>query len=452
VSEPASVIFSTPAMTAVFSGEAWLRAMLRFEVALARAESRAGIIPRAAAEQIVQASAADGLDADALLRETASAGTPAIPLTKWLSGRLDEGARRYVHFGATSQDTIDTASVLQWRDGLGLLERGLLELAASCATLAERYRFTVMAGRTVMQQALPITFGLKAARWLALVVRQVERLRDVGTRVLLIQFGGAAGTLASLGGGGLRVAELLADELNLGVPDLPWHAERDRVAELAAALGVVAGAMAKVANDLLLLGQTEVGEASEGAAPGKGGSSAMPHKRNPVDAWTAISAARLAIAQVPTLLNGMVQENERAAGNWQAEWPALPDLFRHTAGAVSRLGSAMSTLEVHPERMRENLQQTRGLLMAESLSTALASLLGREAAHALVQRLIANLADGEALASATKAEPQIAAVLSADAVDRALDPAGYLGSTNALIDRALRRYQGLLAAGFIPSP
>src|SRR5260370_878656 len=222
----------------------------------------------------------------------------------------------------------DTALMLQMRDGLDLLVAGLNGVCAACATLATEHRHTLMAGRTLLQQALPITFGLKAARWLALAVRQVHALRERRERTLAVQLGGAAGTLASLGDKGLRVVDLLAAELGLPVPDLPWHTEPDRLAEVAATLGVVAGAMAKVAGDVVLLAQTEVGEASEGAAPGKGGSSALPQKHNPVDAINAIASARLAVGVAPVILSAMAQEHERAARGWQAEWAPIPDLCR----------------------------------------------------------------------------------------------------------------------------
>jgi len=256
-------------------------------------------------------------------------------LVRLLTARVAAEGRDFVHWGATSQDAIDTATVLQMRDGLLLLEGDLFRLGAACAALADGRRRTLMAGRTLLQQALPIPFGLKAARWLGLVTRQVRALRDQRW-ALALQFGGASGTLAALGDQGLRVAELLAAELALALPDLPWHAERDRVAGIAAAVGVTAGAMAKVAQDVVLLAQTEVGEAAEARAPGKGGSSAMPQKRNPVDATLALAAARLAVGQVPVILAAMTQEHERAVGGWQAEWAAIPDLFRFAGGAAAR--------------------------------------------------------------------------------------------------------------------
>ncbi len=444
----AQATFASAELAALFSGRAFVARMLEFEAALARAEARAGIVPPAAAEAIAAACRVELFDLEALYREGAVAGTPAIPLARMLGALVGDEGRRWVHWGATSQDAIDTAVVIQARAGLDALEARLRQLAAACAALAERYRHTTMAGRTLLQQALPITFGLKAARWLALVTRQVGRLRELRGRVLVIQLGGAAGTLASLGDRGLAVAELLAAELGLAVPDLPWHTERDRVAELAAALGVLAGGMAKIAVDVALMAQTEVGEVAEAAAPGKGGSSTLPQKRNPVDVTMALAAARLAIGLVPVVLSAMVQEHERAAGGWQAEWSAIPDLFRFTGGAVERVRDAVAGLEVDPDRLRRNLVLTGGQVMAEALSMALAQRVGKAEALRLVQALCARAAEaGQDLDQAAHHDPAVTAAMSADEIDRALDPAAYLGSADALVDRALAGFHRLQPSG-----
>lgn len=444
---PANPMFSTPEMAAIFSPEAHVGRMLEFEAALAQAEAAAGVIPAEAVQAIAAACRVERFDIPALYRAAVPAGTLAIPLVRALTEQVTPEGRDYVHWGATSQDVIDTAMVLQMRDGLTLLIDRLLAVGDACAALAEQHRRTLMPGRTLMQQALPITFGLKAARWLGMTTRQVARLDALRREALVVQFGGAAGTLASLGDAGTRVVELLAERLGLGVPDLPWHAERDRVAEIAAALGVVSGAMAKIATDLVLLAQTEVGEVSEGAAPGKGGSSAMPQKRNPVDATFALAAARLAMGAVPVVLSGMAQEQERAVGGWQAEWEALPDLFLATASAVERVRQALDGLEVDAVRMRENLGMGGGLLLSESLTMALARRVGRPAAYRLVQAAVARVReDGTTLRDAALADEQIRAVLSEDEIDQALDPAGYIGSADVFIDRALARYREVRAA------
>jgi 3-carboxy-cis,cis-muconate cycloisomerase len=347
-----------------------------------------------------------------------------------------------VHWGATSQDAIDTARVLQMREGLDVLVADLVGASDVLATLAESHRLSVMPGRTLLQQAVPITFGLKAARWLGAVSRQISMLRALRHDALVLQFGGAAGTLAALGKHGQEVAELLAAELALPLPDLPWHAERDRPARVVAALGVTAGIIAKIARDLVLMAQTEVAELAEGAAPGKGTSSAMPQKRNPVDATNAIAAAQLAIGTVPVVLSAMAQEHERGAGGWQTEWTAVPDAFRHTMRAAMHLRCSLDTLDVRADRMRVNLEEASGTLMAESLSTALAAHVGRPEA----MRLTANVVEQAfrarmTLREAVSRDTHVSALLQGWELDRALDPAAYLGSTNALIDRALRSWR-----------
>ncbi len=440
--EPLEALFSTPQMSAAFSCGAHVQGMLAFEAALARAEARAGLIPPEAAEAIVASCRVELFDVAAIYREAASAGTPAIPLVRMLTAQVGGQAARFVHLGATSQDAIDTALMLQMRAGLDLLSADLLALCASCAGLAEQHRHTLMAGRTLLQQALPITFGLKAARWLALALRQRDALRERRERSLALQLGGAAGTLASLGDNGLKVGAFVAEELNLPAPDLPWHTERDCVAEVAAALGIVAGAMAKIAGDVALLAQTEVGEVSEGDAPGKGGSSAMPQKRNPVDATTASAAARLALGLVPTILSAMAQEHERAVGGWQAEWAAIPNLFRYTAAAIAHTRSALADLRIDPDRMNANLNLTNGLIMAESLSMTLAPHIGRPAAQRLVKTLCDHaIASGITLRQAALTNEQVSTILTPETIDHALDPRHYLGSTDSFIDRALAMYR-----------
>ena len=447
MSEPGDLLFSTPGMAAVFSSRAHVQGMLAFEAALARAEARAGIIPLEAATIIVASCKEELFDVPALYREAALSGTPAIPLVRMLTARVGDEAGKFVHWGATSQDAIDTALMLQMRSGLDLLVDELLVVSEACARLSERHRHSLMAGRTLLQQALPITFGLKAARWLALIVRQVQALHEHRDRTLAVQLGGAAGTLASLGEKGLQVVELLAEELGLPVPDLPWHTERDRVAQVATTLGVVAGAMAKVAGDVALLAQTEVGEASEGVAPGKGGSSAMPQKHNPVDATAAIASARLAIGVVPVILSAMAQEHERAVGGWQAEWLAIPDLFRFTAAAVERIRDVVGDLQVDPARMKVNLDLTGGLIMAESLTMTLAPKLGRPEAQRIVKALCDQaVTSGRGLRQTAQTDEQVCALLSSEEIDQALDPSRYLGSTDAFIDRALAAYHEILSS------
>jgi 3-carboxy-cis,cis-muconate cycloisomerase len=440
-------MFTTPAMDAIFAPAAHIRQMLAFEAALARAEAAAGVIPAAAVEPITAACGRDDFDSAAIYAEAAVAGTPAIPLVQHLRARVSGDAADYVHWGATSQDAIDSAAMLQMRAGMNLLLADLLAIGARCAALAQEHRQTLQAGRTLLQHALPITFGLKAARWMALVTRQIQALRQVCDQSLALQFGGAAGTLAALGGAGMRVAELLAAELGLPLPDLPWHAERDRVAAIAAAVGIAAGSVAKIAYDIALLAQTEVAEAAEEAAPGKGGSSALPHKHNPVDAVQALAAARLATGAVPVVLSALAQEHERAAGGWQAEWAAIPDLFRYAAGAIAHTRQAIQGLQVDPLRMRANLDMSGGLVMAEALTLALAEQIGRSEARRIVQDACDQARTaGSSLRQAAHDDQRISAVMSSDAIDQALDLVAYLGSADALIDRALASFSDVVGS------
>lgn len=441
-------LFATPEMAAIWSDAELVRGMVAFEAALARAEATAGVIPAEAAASITAACVGASFDIAALIREAAVAGTPAIPLVRMLAERVGAEWGGYVHWGATSQDAIDTALVLQMRDSLDLLARRLLDVGTLCAALAERHRRTLMAGRTLLQQAVPIPFGLKAARWLALATRQARHLAELRTRISVVQLGGAAGTLASLGQDGSRVTDLVAAELGLAVPDLPWHAERDRVAEVAAGVGIVAGAMAKIAGDLVLLAQTEVAEVSEASTPGKGGSSAMPQKRNPVDAVMARAAARLALGEVPVMLGSMEHEHERAAGGWQAEWDALPRLFGFTAGAVERVYAALDGLDVDAARMRTNLDASGGLIMAEALTMALAAHVGRIEAQRIVREVSEQAtAAGESLEQVASQDERVRAGLSPEDLTHVFDPAAYLGSSDNYMDRALADFRALHAEG-----
>ena len=435
---------ATSAGDGIFTVAIHVEHMLRFEAALARAEARVGIIPNEAASAIAETCRVERFDVPALERDGRHAGTLAIPLVQQLIERVPREARPYVHWGATSQDAIDTALVLQMRDGLDVLVNDLIASGNALATLAESHRMAVMPGRTVLQQAVPITFGLKAARWLGAVGRQIATLRRLRREYLVLQFGGAAGTLAALGKDGLAVAEHLASELDLPLPDVPWHAERDRPASVVAALGVTAGLVAKIAGDFILMAQTEVAEVAEGAALGKGTSSAMPQKRNPVDATHAIAAAQLAIGVVPVMLSAMAQEHERGAGGWQTEWTAIPDAFRHVMRAATHLRAAIGGLDVRSDRMRVNLEEASGALMAESLSTTLAARVGRPEAMRLTSGVV-ELAFREriTLSEAAGRDRDVSELLTPTELDRAFDPTSYLGSTSALIDRALRRWHDM---------
>ncbi|HET9754511.1 MAG TPA: 3-carboxy-cis,cis-muconate cycloisomerase, partial [Myxococcales bacterium] len=361
-----------------------LQGMLDFEAALARAEARLGLVPADAAAAIARKCRAELFDHERLADAAATAGNPAIPLVSALTALVaDEHpeAARYVHLGATSQDAMDTGLVLQLKRLSAGLSRDLGRLSAALARLAAEHRDTVLPGRTWLQQAPPVTFGLKAAGWLDAVGRHAGRIAELVPRTLVLQFGGASGTLASLGGRGLEVAEALSRELELPLPSLPWHAHRDRLAEFGAFLGILAGTLGKIGRDLSLLMQTEVSEAFEPAGEGRGGSSAMPQKRNPVACSVALAAAARAPGLVATLLSAMAQEHERGLGGWQAEWETLPDLAALVAGSLAAVAEAMEGLEIDAGRMRGNLAAQGGVALAEAASAALAQHIGRPQAH-----------------------------------------------------------------------
>jgi 3-carboxy-cis,cis-muconate cycloisomerase len=435
-------MFSTEAMQQVFSAQACLQNMLDFEAALARAEARVGVIPAESAAPIAASCDAARIDLPALENAAALAGNLAIPLVKQLTAAVaqrDKDAAKYVHWGATSQDVIDTGLVLQLRNALNLIDADLAQLANALAQQAQRYRHTPMVGRTWMQHALPITFGLKVAGWLDAVQRHRERLKALRPRLLVLQFGGAAGTLASLGDKGLQVAAELAEDLQLALPDTPWHTHRDRIVEVATALGMLVGTLGKMARDISLLMQTDVAEVAEPAAEGRGGSSTMPHKRNPVGCAATLTAAIRVPALVSTMLAGMVQEHERALGGWQAEWDTLPEVVQLTAGALQQMNQVVSGLTVDAARMHDNLNATDGQIMAEAVMLALGAKIGRLAAHQLVEKASHSASEsGRHLRETLALEPGLQ--LSPDELDRLLNPCNYLGQAAAFVDRVLETY------------
>jgi 3-carboxy-cis,cis-muconate cycloisomerase len=426
-------------MAEAVSDLAWLGAMLEVEAALADAEASLGLVPAQAAAAIRAACVPARFNLDELGREAVAAANPVLPLVRALRRAVPEEVAGHVHLGATSQDVLDTAMMLVSKQALGLLLAELEGVAAACAGLAQQHRVTPMAGRTLLQLAVPISFGLKAAGWLQGTLAAADRLDELLRSRLAVQLGGAAGTLASFEGSGLSVTARLASSLGLAEAGLPWHSERTRVAELGAALAIAAGAAGKIALDILLLSQTEVGEV---AVADPGGSSAMPHKRNPAAAIEADACARGAVAQASVLLGSLRVEHERAAGAWQAEWPALSETFRLAAGAVAGARSALEGLVIDTERMAANLSLGGGLVMAEAAVRALAAKLGRTAAEDLVRAASKRVAGGDGtLAEVLAADPAVGAVLSAEELAGALDPARQLGQSAELVDRALADYR-----------
>jgi 3-carboxy-cis,cis-muconate cycloisomerase len=425
-----------------FSARARLQAMLDVEAALAEAEASVGVIPAAAAPAIRESARAQLFDVSALEAEAQQAGNLAIPLVRQLTAHVatrNAAAARYVHWGATSQDVIDTALVLQLRAAVPIVIADLSSAADCAARHAERHVKTTTAGRTWLQQATPVTFGLKAAGWCDALDRAAERLRDTLQEALVIQFGGASGTLAALGDRGPAVAEALGRGLDLVVPPLPWHTHRDRLAALACALGIGTGTVGKIARDLGLLAQTEVAEAHE-SADAAGGSSTMPHKRNPVHAARAVAAAVRAPGLVATMLTAMLQEHERGLGGWQAEWDTIPDLVTVAADAAHALANGLDSLVVDPARMRTNLEMTGGLTLAESVAMRLAQSLGKAEAHDAVERAARrSLDEGRPFADVLAADPAITAVLNREQITKALSPDAYLGSAELFVARVLEQ-------------
>jgi 3-carboxy-cis,cis-muconate cycloisomerase len=438
------MLFTTDAMRAIFTARARLARMLEFEAALARAEARAGVIPQAAADAIALQCDAARFDTGEIDAAARTAGNVAIPLVAALTravGAVDADAKGYVHWGATSQDAIDTGLVLQLRDALALIDADLARLAGALAMQARRHTATVLSGRTWLQQALPITLGVKLAAIVSALDRHRDRIASLRSRALVLQFGGAAGTLASLHERGLAVSDELGRELGLEVPDMPWHTERDRLCEIAATLGMLTATLGKLARDLSLLAQTEVGEADEPAAPGRGGSSTMPQKRNPVGASVALAASLRVPGLVATMLQAAVQEHERGLGNWPAEWETLPQIVMLTAGALDAMAEVAEGLDIHVDRMRANLDLTHGLIFAEAVQMALAPAMGRDAAHSLVAGACRRASAQRAhLRDILENEPRVNDVLGREAIAHLFDPAAYLGQSRAYVARALVRH------------
>lgn len=432
------------------SDKAWLQAMLDTEAGLARAAERAGLAPPGSGAAVTAVAHADLFVNANLSTAAASTGNPVPALVKTLTALLPAAsaarAAGAIHLGATSQDIIDTAAMLITRQSFDVILADLSTAAAACAGLTRVHAETVMAGRTLLQQAVPITFGLVTAGWLTAIDEARQRLREVRGARLAIQYGGAAGTLAPLGDQGPHVAELLAEELSLRAPALPWHTNRLRILDIAAASTSACAALGKIARDITLLSQTEISEVQE-ASPG--GSSTMPHKQNPVASTLILAHAKRAPHLLATIAAAAEQEHQRAAGAWHAEWQPLSDLLRLTSSAAAWSADLLTGLRVDPARMRQNLEATHGLLLAERVTALLAPAIGRLEAHELVARASARAtANGTDLAEALLTDKEAAAKLAAcqigrDQLQATLAPASYLGATPQFVDRALRAHEAL---------
>ncbi len=432
-------IFGTAAMRRVFSDENRVQRYLDIEAALARAQARLDIIPKEAADEIVRHCKADTYDFELLKKQTERIGYPVLPVVQQLVKKCRDGLGEWCHWGATTQDITDTATVLQIREALDLVESELQAIAAALAGLAKRHRDTPMAGRSNLQQAVPITFGFKAATLLAGIERHRQRLNELRPRVLVGEFGGAAGTLASLGTDGLAVQEALMQELGLGQPAIAWHTMRDNFAEVGCFLGLVTGTLGKVATDVKLMMQTEVEEVFEPFAEGRGSSSTMPQKRNPISCNYIIACTAMVRQNVAALLDAMMEDHERSTGPWEIEWIAMPEIFLLAAGALNQARFLLEGLEVDPARMRANLDLTRGMIVSEAVMMGLGPHLGRQRAHDLVYDICREaITTGGSFLDLLAADPEISPHMSRDDLAKLVDPANYLGLAGAMVDRVLQ--------------
>ena len=429
--------FGTPAMRAIFSDENFIAAAAKVEIAIARVQGRLGVIPADAAAAIEKAGASLPIDFAKLKTETDNVGYPIVGLVHQMAPHCGD-AGRYLHWGATTQDIMDTATVLQIRDGIAIVDADLSALDKTLSALSLRYRDTAMAGRTHLQHALPVTFGHKTAVWLSMIRRHRERLSQLKPRVLVGQFAGAAGTLASLGGEGLAVHDALMADLGLGAPSMTWHSARDSMAEIVLFLGLVTASLAKIATDVVLMMQTEIGEVFEPFVQGRGASSTMPQKRNPISCELIIAIAKAVRQHAGLMLDAMLADHERATGPWHLEWIAIPESFIASASALQQARFMLDGLIVDAPRMRRNLDITGGLIVAEAVMMALAKHVGRGTAHDAVYDCCRKVADsGGSLLSHLVADPEITKHLDETQLASLVDPDNYLGVAGPMIDRLL---------------
>jgi len=429
--------FGTAPMRELFSDRALIQRYIDAEVALAKAEARVGVIPAQATEVIARECRIDRLDFDHMRHETDIVGYPILPLVHQLVAMCGE-AGRYLHWGATTQDIMDTAVALQIRDALDLIQGDIRELRKILTGLAQKHRDTPMAGRTHLQQALPVTFGYKVAIWLAMFDRHQQRIKELRPRVAVVEFAGAAGTLASLGDKGFAVQQAMAEELGLGVSATTWHVARDGFAEAVNLLALVTGSLGKIALDIMIMASTEFAEVYEPFVKGRGASSTMPQKRNPISSELMLAAAKAVRQHAGLMVDAMIHDFERATGPWHAEWIAIPESFILAAGALHQAKFALGGLIVDTERMKHNLNISKGLIVAEAVMMGLAPFTGRQQAHDIVYDACRTVNDnGGTLAEALAALPEVTKHFDRAAIDRLTDPANYLGLAPQMVDRAV---------------
>jgi 3-carboxy-cis,cis-muconate cycloisomerase len=429
--------FGTPAMREVFSDFSSISRYAEIEIALAKAEARCDVIPAEAAAEIGLRTDVSAFDFDLLRRETDIVGYPILPLVHQMAKQCGE-AGRYVHWGATTQDIMDTAVVLQVREGLKIIDNDIAALRGILADLSRRYRDTPMAGRTHLQQALPVTFGYKTAIYLAMFDRHAERLEQLKPRVLVGQFAGAAGTLASLGDKGFEVQKALCEELGLGIPVSTWHVARDGLAEAVNFLALVTGSLGKIALDIMIMASTEFAELYEPFVKGRGASSTMPQKRNPISSELMLAASKAVRQHAGLMLDAMVQDFERATGPWHAEWMAIPESFVLTAGALHQARFALAGLVVDDKQMAKNLGVSRGLIVAEAVMMGLAPQIGRQEAHDVVYDACRRANEKNmTLADALSADPRVTSRIDRATIVSLTSPGNYLGLAPEMVDRVL---------------
>jgi len=432
-------IFTTDAMRRVWSDENRVQKYLDFEAALARAQGRLGIIPKKAAAEIVRHCDAKLIDMAKLKEATERIGYPVLPVVQQLVKLCKDGLGEWSHWGATTQDITDSATVLQIREALDLVEDDINAISDALARLAKKYRDTPMAGRSNLQQAVPITFGYKMATLLGAFERHKQRLKELKARVLVGEFGGAAGTLSSLGKAGLKCQAELMKELELGQPDISWHTVRDRIAEVGCFLGLVTGTCAKIAFDVKLLMQTEVEEVYEPFYQGRGSSSTMPQKRNPISSVYITAQAAMVKQLAAALLEAMVEDHERATGPWEIEWIALPEIFMLSAGALAQTRFLVGGLQVNKKKMRENLDLTKGLIMSEAVMMGLGDKMGRNYAHDVVYDICREVVKtGRPLIDLLEENAEIKKYAGRKQLEKLVDPANYLGVAGEMVDRVLK--------------
>jgi 3-carboxy-cis,cis-muconate cycloisomerase len=438
-------LFRWEPVAKLFRDDNYLQRMLDFEAALAHAEASSGVIPSSAANAIAATCRVELFDKQKLAEAAALAGNLAIPLVQQLKALVaaeNKDAAGFVHWGATSQDAIDTALVLQMREALALIYGDMQKLCDALSKMADEHRLTPIVARTWMQHAVPTTLGIKFAGWLDALGRHRQRFHETQNRCLALQFGGAAGTLAALGSQGGVVAKYLSEQLKLPLPQMPWHTHRDRLSEIATTFGLLTGTLGKIARDIVLHMQAEIDELREPAEEGRGGSSTMPHKRNPVACAMILAAAIRVPGLVATMLSAMLQEDERGLGGWHAEWATLPEIVCITSGAMHHLANVVPRLEIDVQRMRENIELTKGLIFAETITAALGEKISRSQARELIDAASAQaIKEKLHLRDVINDDQKIARHLSADQLDHLFDARNYTGTASDFIDRVLENYK-----------